>query len=116
MSLLRSPTPSTSAVCSSCKETLLEDQDCIIISQCAHSFHRLCIASYSECPTCKKPFELSDLRNLNTQNENPQSVNFVEADVRNLSLQKAKAKNAARGRGRGANAKQYNTTQIEIYF
>lgn len=119
MSLLRSPTPSASAACESslqcsiCKELLLEDQDCLIISQCAHSFHRACIEKHlyssSECPTCKRPCELSELRNLHTQNENSQISLHEGIDVRSTNQANQKSKNTIRGRGRGTTAKHYNT-------
>ncbi|XP_046811234.1 putative uncharacterized protein DDB_G0282133 [Lucilia cuprina] len=94
------PLPSSSvsiepSVCHVCKETMTEGQDCIIINQCSHTYHRQCIESHlensSECPVCQRSFQLCELRKLNI-------VNKI------LPL----AKGNPKGKGRGAVPKPYN--------
>lgn len=75
---------------------MAETDDCLIIINCNHSFHRSCIENFlsntSECPICKRPCELADLKKINISvRQNPV------------------AKPGVRNRGRGALAKQYNT-------
>ncbi|XP_065356264.1 uncharacterized protein LOC135950661 [Calliphora vicina] len=84
------------SVCHVCNETMTEGQDCLIINQCYHIYHRQCIESHladsSECPLCKRTFQLSELRKLNI-------VNKI------LPLTKGNPK----GKGWGAVPKTYNT-------
>ncbi|XP_061400871.1 putative mediator of RNA polymerase II transcription subunit 29, partial [Musca vetustissima] len=98
------PPPATSvpltmepAVCSICKNNMGEGDDCLMLNQCFHTFHRSCIethmSSSTECPTCKRTCELNDLRDIVVQAKN--------APVFKPS--------APRGKGRGAMSKQYNT-------
>lgn len=99
MSLPRTPPPFSEPVvsnpepsCFVCGKGMLENQECTIITNCNHSFHRSCIEHFlgntSECPTCKLPCELSNLKNHN--------VNPIP-------------KSAHRGRPRGAMAGRPNT-------
>lgn len=83
------------SACNVCNCTMSEGQDCLIISECSHPFHRSCIENYltttSECPVCKRPCQLNELRSL-------------------LILQKTIAKPTNnKNKGRGAMAKHYNT-------
>ncbi|XP_037827126.1 uncharacterized protein LOC119615120, partial [Lucilia sericata] len=108
MSLDRTPPPSNippplplapltiePSVCHVCNETMAEGQDCLIINQCSHTYHRQCIESHlansSECPVCKRSFQLCELRKLNIVNKL-------------LPL----AKGNTKGKGRGAVSKPYN--------
>lgn len=122
MSLARSPPPSASASgvnefnssCTVCNENLSDIQNCLYLSQCGHSFHRNCIEKYlsnsSDCPTCKRPCELSDLRSVSTQAQCPQSNPNDSADQSVLTQQIQKPKTSiVRGKGRGALSKPYNT-------
>lgn len=78
--------------CVVCDEQILSDQDTINILECNHTFHRICLEGYlaesAECPTCKRPCSLADLK-------------------KNVPIDKGKSYN--KSRGRGARAKQHNT-------
>lgn len=96
----RTPTPSidvqvnsasTDQICLVCGEKMSLDQDCYLISECQHSFHKSCLetlSEFSECPSCKRPCNLSDFRRI---------------------LPTDKHSGAYRGKPRGAMAKHYNT-------
>ncbi|XP_065356310.1 uncharacterized protein LOC135950708 [Calliphora vicina] len=105
MSLPKTPSNEASAstsssagdnVCIVCATIMLENEDCLIISKCNHSFHRSCIENYlsntAECPNCRHPCDLADLKR----------VNFP-------SKQDTQAKQSIRGRGRGTVTMPYNT-------
>lgn len=122
MSIPRSPIVQSEALntvadlnCAICSETMSEGQECIILSQCNHSFHRNCIEnSLSQsaiCPTCKRPCELSELRTMPTQAQLASALpNEADKSAETSSYQNAKQfKPPVRGKGRGAFAKQYNT-------
>lgn len=83
--------------CKICNEKLSEGQECMILSECNHVFHDQCIETYlshsAECPNCKRPCILSELKKINIQNKS-------------LAFEKAKG---ARGKPRGAMAKHPNT-------
>lgn len=82
--------------CQVCNESMSEGQDCLIISQCLHSFHRDCIESHlsnsAQCPVCQHPCQLNELRN------------YVVTPKRHPLPKQSK-----RGKGRGAMARTYNT-------
>ncbi|XP_046803808.1 RING-H2 finger protein ATL58-like [Lucilia cuprina] len=82
--------------CQICNNLMAENDDCLNITNCNHSFHRSCIEFYltnnTECPICKRPCELVDLKKLNPVNK------------QNPTLKQITGK-----RGRGAMAKRYNT-------
>lgn len=88
---------SFSLLCPVCNESMDEGQECLGISECGHSFHRLCIetrlASSSICPTCKRSCELSELRAIQITSK-PTQVS------RNTNK---------KSRGRGAMSRSYNT-------
>ncbi|XP_061393570.1 putative uncharacterized protein DDB_G0286901, partial [Musca vetustissima] len=91
------PTGSANIVsCQVCNEPMSDGQDCLIISQCLHSFHRDCIESHlsssAQCPVCQHPCQLNELRN------------YVVTPKRHPLPKPAK-----RGKGRGAMARSYNT-------
>lgn len=76
MSLPRTPPPLSETVvsnqepsCFVCEKGMLGNQECTIITTCNHIFHRSCIEQFlcntAECPTCKLPCELSNLKNHN---------------------------------------------------
>lgn len=105
MSLPRTPPnePSGSAsscsgenICSVCTTAMSENDHCLIISKCSHSFHRSCIENYLSnteiCPSCKIPCDLSDLKKINFSNK-----------------QDTQSKQSLRGRGRGNVTMPYNT-------
>ncbi|XP_037825301.1 E3 ubiquitin-protein ligase RING1 [Lucilia sericata] len=54
--------------CKVCNDRMCEGQECLLISECSHAFHRSCIETYlsnsSECPNCKRPCALSELRRI----------------------------------------------------
>ncbi|XP_037824418.1 uncharacterized protein LOC119612660 [Lucilia sericata] len=83
------------SVCHVCTETMVEGDDCLIIHECSHAFHRSCIESHlstsSECPVCKRACRLCDLRRL--------VINANAATFRPTIKKK----------GRGAMARTYNT-------
>lgn len=83
--------------CLICSETMNEGEDSLIIEECSHIFHRICIEGHlsgsSECPICKRACQLSELRKLSIVPKSaPPSRPFHN-----------------KGRGRGAVSKQYNT-------
>lgn len=86
----------TESVCQVCDNVMSESDDCLILTNCSHSFHRFCIENFlsttAECPKCKRPCELVDLKKINL-----------------LQKQNLLVKPITRNRGRGAMAKQYNT-------
>lgn len=90
-------------VCGICKELMIGNQHCVIISKCNHVFHRPCIENFlsdkSICPTCQNPCELGNLKRFDFQSVKPsnpkQTSNF-------------------RGRGRGAISKQTKTRSGKI--
>lgn len=59
------------SVCHLCKKSMNEGQECLIINECSHAFHRLCIeahlATTSDCPICRRSCQLSELRKLIVQ-------------------------------------------------
>lgn len=77
--------------CAVCCEKMTEEQECLLLSECHHKFHSNCVetllSSSSECPTCKRPCILSELRRVD---------NFPQ------SQDGEKSKSAYRGRPRGA--------------
>lgn len=85
------------SVCRVCNETMVGGNDCLIIHQCSHPFHRSCIEDYmstsSQCPTCKRACQLSDMRKL-------------VISVTDIPIYKP---TAHRGKGRVAISRQYNT-------
>lgn len=118
MSLERTP-PRASAVnndadsvniCSICNENLLEDQNCLIIQECNHIFHKICIETFlatsSQCPICKRSCQLSELRayNLNLIS-NQASVFDSPIQINPPNIPTAKPN----GRGKPRGAKAYNT-------
>lgn len=82
--------------CNICNEPMTEGQDCLVISQCLHSFHRDCIerhlATSAQCPVCQHPCQLNELRTYVVTPKRPPM-----------------AKQSKRGKGRGAMARTYNT-------
>ncbi|XP_037827432.1 RING-H2 finger protein ATL8-like, partial [Lucilia sericata] len=56
------------SVCQLCKKSMEEGQEYLILNQCSHAFHSLCIETHlstsSECPTCHRNCLLSELRKL----------------------------------------------------
>lgn len=80
-------------VCSICNEQMNEGQECLIINECSHSFHKLCIethlATSNTCPVCQRPCQLAELRAIN--------------------LNPFGARAPSRTKGRGAQNKHYNT-------
>lgn len=100
------PPPSTTAsnnsihICDICRQPLTDGQDCLIINECSHPFHRTCIevhlATSTECPVCKRVCDLSELRTYSLASKPPpapKAANF-------------------RGKGRGAMSKHYNTRSV----
>ncbi|XP_065369018.1 uncharacterized protein LOC135961445 [Calliphora vicina] len=66
---LEAPTLSQESLCPICNKIMLGNQECMIITNCNHNFHRCCIeqilSNTAECPTCKLPCDLSNLKNHN---------------------------------------------------
>ena len=85
-------------LCVLCSEQMTDGQECLIISECQHSFHRQCIENHlsqsSECPSCKRPCLLAELKTINIQNI-PQPYE--------------KSKSVKSNRARGAMTKQHIT-------
>lgn len=80
------------SVCHVCNQTMNEGEDCLIINECSHAYHRTCIENFltntSECPVCKRTCQLNELRKLVIRSKIAPNV---------------------RGKGRGALASRYNT-------
>lgn len=57
-----------SSSCQACNEILNEGDECLLISDCSHPFHRNCIetllSTTSECPVCHRPCQLNELKKL----------------------------------------------------
>lgn len=94
-----------------CMETLSEDQNCVIIQECNHIFHRICIetslVNSSQCPVCKRSCQLSELRgynfNVSTNNNTVFDSPHIEGSVPLINTTKPS------GRGKPRGAKAYNT-------
>lgn len=84
------------SVCHCCTQPMSEGQECLIIHECRHAYHRLCIEAHlsksAECPVCKKTCRLCDLRKL-----------VIQAKFSTGSLKDV---------GRGAVPKAYNTRSV----
>lgn len=98
------PTANPVPNCLICKELMLEMQECLILTNCSHIFHRLCIenslSQTAECPECHKACELVDLKKANLHH------------VSNLN-QTSRTTNAnLRVKGRGAMSKRYHTRNV----
>ncbi|XP_023308343.2 RING-H2 finger protein ATL3-like [Lucilia cuprina] len=102
--LERSPPPSSAmpevyneSLCMVCNKNMSDGQECLIMSECNHSFHRICIEKYlshsTECPCCKRPCALSELK----------AVSFSE---NSQPIEKSKVFTP---KTRGVVAKHYNT-------
>lgn len=82
--------------CPQCNDMMIEGQDCLILNECTHVFHRNCIESYlantAECPVCRVAGQLSDLK----------SVTIIPKLSNPL-------RQSNRGKGRGAMTKYYHT-------
>lgn len=99
-------------ICSICTEALLEDQNCVIVQECCHAFHRVCaetsLATSAECPVCKRSCQLSELqRYLFPPNNNPivESPNLPSFTKNPTNAPMSKPYNKGKPRG----AKAYNT-------
>lgn len=134
MSLNRTPprsytqTPATASqdsvqICSVCGEPMLENQDCLILNECSHNFHRVCVetsmSTSSECPTCKRPCQLSDLRKYIFIGNNTLIQDAASAiGTSNMddipSVANAPSKPTVRSKGRGARA-HYNTRSRGLF-
>lgn len=122
MSLERTPTRQVStvplvsdtdpvAICSICNECLMEGQNCVIINDCNHIFHRICIenslAASSQCPVCKRSCQLSELHRYNISSNVPQGESPSLLVLEHMSTNANISKPSGRGKPRGAKA--YNT-------
>ncbi|KAI8127009.1 putative E3 ubiquitin-protein ligase ATL44 [Lucilia cuprina] len=105
MSLSRTPPNEASAsasssagdnICNVCSTNMSDNDDCLVIDKCSHSFHRPCIENYlsntAQCPNCSRPCDLVDLKRINFSNKSD-----------------TQGKQSIRGRGRGAVTMPYNT-------
>lgn len=121
MSISRSPIGQASALnvgsypnCAICTENMSGAEECIILYQCSHSFHRTCIENYlpqsAECPTCKRPCELSELRTVSTQNlANPPQIETDKTTETATQTNAKQLKPSVRGKGRGAFSRSNQT-------
>lgn len=83
--------------CPLCKDEMKEGEDCLIINECTHAFHRHCIENRllttSECPVCHRSCQLNELRKYVII---PKNVPPCKP-------------NSTKYKGRGAMAKHYQT-------
>lgn len=101
-------------LCSVCTELLDDTQDCVIIQECCHVFHRICIEtslqSSSSCPVCKRACQLNELRKYPFQSS---VIPNTEALTPNQSSDNPRNplsfKPSQRGKPRGAKAHHYKT-------
>lgn len=125
------PPPSVAAtgtdpveICSICGEQLMETQDCLIINECSHCFHRVCIetslASSSECPICKRACQLSELRkyiflasNLPLQDTGA-SISGTNINTNTSITNVPHSKPPGKGKARGGQA-HYNTRSRGLF-
>lgn len=97
-----------SNTCVICEDQILDNQECLIITQCSHYFHRLCLENVlttsSECPICKRPCPPSELRKYNLSARQIQGPEFVMSKFNtNPSVATgAVPKKGGRGKPRGA--------------
>ncbi|XP_075154291.1 uncharacterized protein LOC142227934 [Haematobia irritans] len=109
-------------ICAICSNSMSEEQECIVLAQCSHSFHRNCMENLlthsAECPTCKRPCELSELRSMPVSSQLTHSLqNESEKTIDATSHQHTKiSKTAYRGKSRGAISKQYNSRSSKNLF
>nr|CTR11711.1 unnamed protein product [Calliphora vicina] len=93
--------PAIDNSCVICKETIVDNQEILIITTCSHEFHRACIehalSQSAECPQCKCACELVDLIVKRSDNTLPKNS------------PKQKTGNSNRGKPRGAMAKKHFT-------
>lgn len=91
-------THSSNPICDVCRQPLCDGQECLIINQCSHPFHRTCIETHlstsAECPVCKRVCNLNELRTYS------------------LAPKPPKASRASNFRGRGAVNKHYQTRSV----
>lgn len=91
--------PNIENKCSICNANMTRAQEVLIIVTCNHEFHRTCIenslAQTSECPSCKRVFELSDL--------------VKRRHEPHVARNSPKTNSSSQGKPRGAMAKRYNT-------
>lgn len=91
--------------CLVCKEIMLDNHDCLILTNCNHIFHRTCIenslSQAAECPICHRPCQLVDFKKINLLNLAKQN-----------NSQKGTINSNVRGKGRGAMSKRYNTRNV----
>lgn len=120
MSLPRSPLPNPNRdsgnlaeeglKCPYCHDGINSQlQDCCIIDTCQHIFHRSCIeqaiTDSAQCPLCKEPFELSNLK----------KYPILCVDSNEISTQTGtikKSRPAYRGKGRGSMANRPITRNL----
>lgn len=103
-------------VCPICSEVFTDSQECVIITQCAHFFHRLCIeaalSTTSECQVCKTPCQLSDLKRYHLGqidiDRSEASVTIPNTNVVSAATTNSQHNRVGRGKPRGARS-YYNT-------
>lgn len=103
------------AICTICGESLTENQDCLILRECSHLFHRTCIENYlassAECPTCKRACELSELRKYVFLTDTPLDV----AGNASMNAASNAHRPSVRGKPRGGKGFHYNTRSKSGY-
>lgn len=100
--------------CRICEESLFfESQECYNIITCGHIFHRICVeqalSTSAECPHCKLPCDLSDLRKYSI---NTNVIDNASAEISTQTANPKKSKPLTRGKGRGAMANRPVTRNL----
>lgn len=108
------PNVETLLECFICEETILGSQDCLIIKECSHVFHRHCIETFlatsAECPICKKPCDLADLKKYSFLADFDVNVPLsAPTNTNSTQSHSSGSKASMRGKPRGAKAHNYHT-------
>lgn len=96
--------------CTICEQLLRFDTgECYKLSTCGHIFHKVCIeralSASAECPACKLPCHLSDLRNYTTQL-------LLSTDNASQTGTMKKTRTCFRGKSRGALGSRPQTRSV----
>lgn len=96
--------------CTICEELIVyESEECYKVSTCGHIFHKCCIEQFlsasSDCPTCKAPCQLPDLRDYSTRR-------LLLPDNASQTGTRKKTRPSFRCKGRGVLGNRPNTRSL----
>lgn len=104
-------------ICSICEKAMMFDsQECDKILNCSHIFHRVCVeqalSTSAECPHCRLPCELTDLRIYNAQSNTTGNTSIEMTTRDNIPNVPKRIRQVGRGKGRGAMASRPMTRNL----